>query len=95
MENQPYVDLHRERIRAHKKHCDKPGGSMEMKRYDAPDWLPVLVEEVGEVAKVLCDWRHGLLTRSQARAALRSELVQVGAMASAWIDAIDTRGAKP
>ena len=85
----PYHELHRERIRAHAKHKDKPGGSMEMKPYTDPDWLPVVVEEVGEVAKVICDHRHGLLTDVDHRRELREELVQVGAMVAAWISAID------
>lgn len=85
----PYDEFHLERIRAHEKHKDKPGGSMEMKSYDDPDWLPVVVEEVGEVAKVLCDLRHGLLDSVEARGQLRMELVQVGAMIGAWVAAID------
>lgn len=84
-----YADAHRERIRAHAKHKDKPGGSMEMKTFDEPDWLAVVVEEVGEVAKVLCDHRHGLLDDEQRTADLRTELVQVAAMVCAWIDSID------
>jgi len=85
----PYHEVHRERIRAHEKHKDKPGGSMEMKSFYSPDWMPVLVEEVGEVAKVLCDYRHGLLTDDAMRTELREELVQVAAMTVAWIDAMD------
>lgn len=85
----PYDEFHLERVRAHDKHKDKPGGSMEMKSYDEPDWLAVVVEEVGEVAKVLCDHRHGLLADPEARGQLRMELVQVGAMVAAWVGAID------
>lgn len=87
----PYSDIHRERMRAHLKHKDKPGGSMEMHDFDDPDWFSVLTEEVGEVARVINDYRHGLLTDDQRMAELRSELVQVAAMAVAWIDAIDAR----
>lgn len=87
----PYSTMHRERIRAHEKHKDKPGGSMETKDYRDPDWLPVLVEEVGEVAKVLCDHRHGLLDDDDARKYLYEELVQVGAMTAAWLAAIELR----
>ena len=85
----PYHEFHSERIRAHEKHCDKPGGSMEQKGYSDSDWLPVVVEEVGEVAKVLCDHRHGALSDREAREQLRTELVQVGAMVAAWVEAID------
>ena len=51
-----YDDAHRERIRAHEKHKAKPGGSMEMKPADDPDWFPVLCEEVGEVAREINDY---------------------------------------
>jgi NTP pyrophosphatase (non-canonical NTP hydrolase) len=82
-----YVDIHRERIRAHAKH-DAKDGSMERKAWDNPVWLPVLTEEVGEVARVLCENELGNLG-DEATVRLREELVQVAAMATAWIDAID------
>jgi NTP pyrophosphatase (non-canonical NTP hydrolase) len=75
-----YSDMHSERIRAHNKH-DTLGGSMERKTWDDPAWLPVVVEEVGEVAHAM--------TYDAPDADLRTELVQVGAMVAAWIDAID------
>lgn len=84
----PYSDMHRERIRAHAKH-DTRDGSMERKPFDHPIWLPVLVEEIGEVARVLCDNELGALGED-AKKRLREELVQVGAMTAAWIDAIDS-----
>lgn len=93
---QPYADIHRERIRAHHKH-DGNGDSMERKPYDDPRWLSVLVEEVGEVARALCEHRHRgpkadpLLLRRE----LRSELVQVAAMTAAWIDAVDLTVSDP
>ncbi len=85
-----YVHIHRERIRAHAKH-DGDGDSMERKEFTNPAWLSVLVEEVGEVAKAMCDHRHhGEYADARAYAIeLRDELVQVAAMAAAWIDAID------
>ena len=81
-----YDEFHAERIRAHEKH-DSKGGSMERKDWRDPIWLPVLVEEVGEVARAL----EALANRDQPRthAHLREELVQVGAMTAAWIDALD------
>lgn len=90
LSNSPaYQDMFEERIRAHKKH-DGHGGSMERKNWDAIEWLSVLVEEVGEVAKAQCDARHQLFeTEEEYAAHLREELVQVGAMTAAWIDAID------
>jgi len=79
-----YADVHRERRRAHEKHGAN-GNSREDQPWDEKEWLPILVEEVGEVA-------HELTYDAQyvdARLALRKELVQVAAMACAWIDAID------
>lgn len=84
-----YDDIRAERYRAHVKHQDKPGGSMEMHRWESADWIDVLGEEVGEVHRARCDHRHELLSDAEYVAALRSELVQVAAMAAAWIDAID------
>jgi hypothetical protein len=98
-----YEDVHRERIRAHEKHDDH-GQSMERKSWDDPAWLSVLVEEVGEVAKELCEMRHAAhgfiespgMTEDEWRAVqvaamlkLREELMQVAAMSCAWIDACD------
>lgn len=84
----PYSDVHRERIRAHAKH-DGNGDSMERKPYDDESWLSVLVEEIGEVAKEVCDFRHDKFDESEYMKRLREELIQVAAMAVAWIDAID------
>ena len=47
-------------------------------------WLAILSEEVGEVAK-------GLL-EEDSPLHIREELVQVAAVAAAWIEAIDIRG---
>lgn len=85
----PYHDVHSERVRAHLKHNER-GGSMERKPWDHHAWLPVLTEEVGEVARVLCEDELGNEPDTAAR--LREELVQVAAMACAWIDAIDDEG---
>ena len=76
----PYTDIHRERIRAHIKHGAK-GNSRENALWDNQEWLPILVEEVGEVAHCL--------TYDTPDTGLRQELVQVAAMAIAWIEAID------
>lgn len=84
-----YADINDERIRAHTKHYEN-GDSMECAEWDDPAWLPVLMEEVGEVARVLCEIRHqtngkpGLFDANN----LREELVQVAAMAAAWIRAL-------
>lgn len=84
----PYTDIHRERIRAHKKHDDH-GESMERREWDDPDWLPVLVEEVGEVARCLNEMRPGHGGPEGNMKSLRKELVQVAAMTVAWIEAIN------
>lgn len=84
----PYSDMHRERIRAHEKH-DPNGGSRERRTFDDPSWLPVVVEEVGEVARELCEKELGNIDRAELAVRLRAELVQVGAMVAAWLDAID------
>jgi NTP pyrophosphatase (non-canonical NTP hydrolase) len=88
MVGSPYLDIRRERERAHAKWADN-GTSMETEEWDAPRWLAVLVEEVGEVARVFNEERHGHLTRPEMMKELRTELVQTCAMECAWIDAID------
>jgi chromosome segregation ATPase len=78
----PYSDFHRERVRAHEKH-EANGQSMESKAWDDAAWLKVVAEEFGEVA-------HALTYDSGASVAdLREELVQLGAMTAAWVDAVD------
>ena len=84
----PYHEVHRERIRAHEKHR-KLAGSRERAPWDDPLWLPVLVEEVGEVARAQCEAKIKGQPEAKARAALREELVQVAAMTCAWICALD------
>jgi len=64
----PYSDMHRERIRAHAKH-DERDGSMERKPFDHPIWLPVLTEEIGEVARVLLRQRAQRARRRREAAA--------------------------
>ena len=78
-----YDDVHEERERAHAKHGAK-GNSRENAAWDEHEWLAVLTEELGEAA-------HELTydTGPGARERLRKELVQVAAMACAWIDSID------
>jgi hypothetical protein len=67
-----------EAIRAHAKHG---AHSMRNPRVPAGERLAILVEEVGEVAKAL--------TYDQSRDDLERELIQVGAMAAAWIEALN------
>lgn len=80
-------EVHAERVRAHRKHQDT---SMEQTPVDSPQRLTILVEEVGEVARVFNEARHaGTMTLGHLDD-LRSELIQVAAMAGAWADAIGT-----
>lgn len=79
----PYDDVHRERIRAHLKHGAK-GNSRENAHWTNAEWLPILTEEVGEVAHLLT-YDSEMNTMDQ----LRKELIQVAAMAVAWIESID------
>lgn len=95
--NSLYSEIHNERVRAHMKHAPN-GGSMEDKNWDSQRWLPVLMEEMGEVARVICeknlgkygDWgveQHKAVTKD-----LREELIQLAAMATAWVASIDETG---
>lgn len=81
-----YGDMHRERIRAHEKH-DANGDSMERKTFDDPRFVTTVTEEVGEVCRALNDHLSG--PRDRLAKEMRGELVQLGAMVAAWIDAVD------
>ena len=87
----PYSDLHRERIRAHTLHAPH-GGSVEVMTYRSDRWLPILTEELGEVAKEICERNLGNTSWPDSKPLMRTELVQLGAMTVAWIDAIDEDG---
>lgn len=83
-----YREVHAERLRAHRKDDrDLRGVSLEQQTWDDHRWLPVLVEEVGEVARALSDVTRN--TTEDTMDAMRSELVQVAAMATAWVAALD------
>lgn len=84
----PYHEFHLERIRAHAKHGAK-GNSRETAVWTDKEWLPILTEELGEVAHELTYDAAG-----GHRARLRAELVQLGAMTASWIEAID-QGDRP
>jgi len=83
-----YDEVLEERLRAHAKHAPN-GSSMEGRHYAHASWLAVLVEEVGEVGRALCEGLYLRVNPTRLRGELRSELVQVAAMATAWVDAID------
>lgn len=80
----PYHDVHYERLRAHEKH-GAAGHSCEQVSASDPEWIAILGEEFGEVCHELT-YDSGSVGHYER---LRKELVQVAAMACAWIDAID------
>jgi NTP pyrophosphatase (non-canonical NTP hydrolase) len=82
-----YQEVHAERERAHAKH-GAYGNSRENQPWTDAEWLPILMEEVGEVAHELT-YDADKMTSEGRSARMRKELVQVAAMACAWIDAID------
>ncbi len=76
-----------ERRRAHQKHGED---SQEGNAWDSRKSLTILVEEVGEVAKVFNERDLGNLTDVQAQQELRKELIQTGAMCLVWVVNIET-----
>lgn len=66
------------RLAAHQKHG---ANSIESIPADSGRWLPILVEEIGEVANAL--------TYDVVEGGLRAELIDVLAVASAWVAALD------
>jgi len=79
-----YTDVHDERERAHSKH-GAAGNSREGAPWDNAEWLPILLEELGEVAH---EMTYDVPSQGKMDR-MRKELVQVAAMACAWIDSID------
>lgn len=77
-------EVRHERIRAQAKHEDH---SMEAWPILSPERYLVLAEEVGEVAKEFNDAK--VEGRDIDAEALRKELIQVAAMATAWAAALD------
>lgn len=74
-----WTEVQHARLAAHKKHGDN---SIEAIPADDPRWLTILVEETGEIARAMT-YDNG------SRKDLRAELVDVLAVASAWIDKLD------
>lgn len=58
-------------------------------------WLAILVEEVGEVARAMCDRTNGDMDAAEAYDQMHAELVQVAAMALRFRQVLRDRGAKP
>lgn len=78
-DHDPWREILQARERAHAKHGSD---SIEAESADSPRWLAILVEEVGEVARALT-------YDNASRVHLRAELVDVQAVASAWVAALD------
>lgn len=83
-----YDEVRAERERAHRKHKNSPGGSIEDRPAANPRWFTVLGEEYGEVCKALNDYEHGLYSVDDYWDSLHNELIQVAAVACAWADKI-------
>jgi len=83
-----YVAIHNERARAHRKH-GAAGNSREEASWDNVEWLPILMEELGEIAhQFTYDVEMDIMD-------LREELVQLAAMSAAWIASIDEMAENP
>ncbi len=82
---EPYTSVHNERIRADNKHGEY---SAERMAWDNPRWLPVVTEELGEVARVINEYDLNNINTPEKCAKLIEELIQVAAMACAWVDAL-------
>jgi len=60
-------------------------------------WLAILTEEVGEVAREVCHYNYERKSKlgledNETLFKLKQELVQVAAVAAAWIECLDRRG---
>lgn len=75
-----------ERWRAHDIHGEH---SQEGNAWDSRRSVEILVEEIGEVAKVFNERALKNLTDLEAMRELRKELIQTGAMCLVWITNID------
>jgi NTP pyrophosphatase (non-canonical NTP hydrolase) len=61
---------------------------MEEKAWDNDWWIPVIVEEIGEIARSRNEYNLGNISLQTHKNELRKEAVQVGAMVAAWLDAL-------
>lgn len=91
-----WAEVHLERLRAHAKHGEN---SIESDPAFSLLRLAVLMEEVGEVAREFCEARHRCVVPESEEAELmvnavklRTELIQVAAMAGAWADVLTEAG---
>lgn len=77
--SQVYKLINDERFRQ-----DEKFGTEECKKLTQGEWLAILVEEVGEVAKELCDHRLGLPEATEKE--LKKELIQCAAVVVKWME---------
>lgn len=84
-----YEAVKSERVCAHAKHGE---GTTEGTDPLAPHWLAILSEEVGEVARAICEHTLGNEDYETTLQDMHGELVQVAAMALAWADSIQSYG---
>lgn len=83
-----YVEIATERRRAHAKH-DTTGHSAEKQGPMWWRWMPILTEELGESAEAWQDLANAEPEQyGNALRHLKTELVQVAAMAAAWADSV-------
>lgn len=79
-DHEPWREILRAREAAHEKHGDN---SIESIPWFSDRWLSILVEEIGELAHELTYDAKG------GKKGMRSELIDILAVASAWLSAMD------
>lgn len=83
-------------IRAERARQDTKWGPPTARTHGGAVWLTVLTEEVGEAARALLNLRVSNtaqhITPTVRVQNLRAELVQVAAVAVAWLEALDAGG---
>jgi NTP pyrophosphatase (non-canonical NTP hydrolase) len=68
---------------------ERQDGKWGIQRHDDPTWLAILSEEIGESAQEVLQRKFGDVANGHGD--LREELVQVAAVAVAWVEEIDRR----
>ena len=78
-----------EDVRAERKRQDALWG---IQNHSMLTWLPILMEEAGEVAQAMNEWVH---TPDGSLEEVSKELVQVAAVAVAWVERINRYAGDP
>ena len=76
-------------VRAERKRQDALWG---IQNHSMLTWLPILMEEAGEVAEAMNEWIH---TPDGSLEEVSKELVQVAAVAVAWVERINRYAGDP